>query len=463
MSENLKKEKNQSKFGKGLLLWGLVLTGYFIFVFNWVIMNKLIGHVADDPTKGSAAVGWIADFFTTKPSSTTTQAVNYTITAMRGLGAVGAGFVLAKIGHKYAVIIALGLLSLALPAVFFGRVGGTTGYSLFIIGRMLMAIGGTVLIVYTQPIISRFFSPKQKGVASAINSVGFNLGAALPLILFMIDPIRTSMLNNWELWAAIVAGTPIIILLVYLFVGENIEIKAATTSSKTETLKPATWGSVAKEKNTWKLSLLFGCWIVLVVAVILIMPGHFFGLHQVEFGKMQVWEKLLPIVLFLAGLIPGIFLVSWVNKHQVDRRKYISLITSLALIFIIVAYVLLAKTKSVVGPSVMMFLAGICAWGIQGAILMIPHELKGNSPQRVAIMIGFVWGIGYLLYTVSNIIMAVVFDAIHSKTHPNLELASWIQFGIFAGLSLLVPTVILTMPKTSDKGVSSVLKAKFSK
>ncbi|MCK5782270.1 MAG: hypothetical protein KAH10_06745, partial [Flavobacteriales bacterium] len=119
-----------------------------------------------------------------------------TITAMRGLGAVGAGFVIAKVGHKYAVIIALSLLSLALPSVFFARIHNITGYSLFIIGRMFMAIGGTVLIVYTQPIISRFFNAKQKGIISSVNSTGFNIGAALPLILFMVPSIHDSMINN---------------------------------------------------------------------------------------------------------------------------------------------------------------------------------------------------------------------------------------------------------------------------
>ena len=444
--------KTKKDFSKGLLLWLLVLTGYFIFVFNWVIMNKLGGNAND-------GTGWISEFFSSTPASTTTQAVNYTITAMRGLGAVGAGFVIAKVGHKYAVIIALSLLSLALPSVFFARIHNITGYSLFIIGRMFMAIGGTVLIVYTQPIISRFFNAKQKGIISSVNSTGFNIGAALPLILFMVPSIHDSMINNWEIWAAIVAGTPIILLVVYIFVGQDIDIKTAanTSSSEKAALKPATWGSVAKEKTTWKISVIYGAWIVLVVSVILITPGNFAKIHAAHFSKLVPWELLLPIVLFLLGLIPGLFLVSWVNKYNVDRRYYIAAVSTLAIVFIAAAYLMNAFVSGVVGPAIFMFLAGMCAWGIQGTILLIPHEVKGNSPQRVAIMTGFIWGIAYFVYTIVNIILALVYDKL---AHTGVNTAAWVQFGIYIGISVFVPIGIFVVPKTMEKPFSSIFKRK---
>ena len=448
MTKSIKGSKSSTS--RGFLLWGLVLTGYFIFVFNWVIMNKLAGSAGHN--------GWMAEFFSKNPSSTMTQAVNYTITAMRGVGAIGAGFVIAKVGHKYAVIIALALLSLALPAVFFSHIHSNAGYWLFIGGRMFMAIGGTVLIVYTQPIISRFFNAKQKGMTSSLNSLGFNLGAALPLILFMIPSVRTSMLNDWEIWAAVVAGTPIILLIVYFFVGEQIDITSAAPAVKgaeVEKQLPATWGSVAKEKTTWKLGAIFGGWLVLVVAVILIMPTHFAGLHAINFSKLDVWEVLLPIVLFIAGLIPGLFLVGWATKHNVDRRIYISLVSTLAIVFVVAAYLMNVYVSGIWGPAIFMLLAGTCAWGIQGTILLTPHEIKGNSPQRVAIMMGFVWGVGYFIYTITNIIMAVVFDAFPKS---DLATASWVQFGIYIAVSSLLPIVILIVPKTREKAFSTIFR-----
>ena len=449
-------EKSKKDFSKGLLLWGLVLTGYFIFVFNWVIMNKLMGTTGTGIGNGN---GWITQFFSSKPSSVLTQAVNYTITAMRGIGAIGAGFVIAKVGHKYAVIIALSLLSVALPSVFFSHIHNMGGYSLFIIGRMFMAIGGTVLIVYTQPIISRFFNSKQKGIISSVNSVGFNIGAALPLILFMIPPIQDSMLANWEIWAAVVAGMPIILLITYIFVGKEIDIteSAKLSAKEQKELKPSTWGSVAKEKATWKISLTYGAWVIFAISAILITPAAFITMHQAKFGAMATWEKLLPIVVFILSLIPALFLVSWVNKHKVDRRYFMAIVSTLSIAFLIAAYAMNAFVDGIAGPTIFMFLAGLGAWGIQGTILLVPHEIKGNSPQRVAIMTGFIWGVGYFMYTISNIILAVVYDGLKDS---GIELAGWTQFGIYIGFSLLLPISALFLPKTMKNSVLSIFKRK---
>ncbi len=448
--------KNRKSYG--LLLWLLVLFGYFLFVFNWVIMNKLAGTVG-----GS---GWMNTFFSSEPSTTVTQAVNYTLTAMRGVGAIAAGWLIVKVGHRYAVIIAMTLLAFALPTVFLPN------YPLFIIGRMIMAIGGTVLIVYTQPIISRFFSPNKKTWLLRLNSFAFNIGAGLPLILWMFPSVSSVLLDNWQLVAGIVAGAPLILLIIYWLLAENIEIKKVangaenTNNVQAEKLASATWSSVAKDKNTWKFCLYFGGWLTADVAVILIMPGNFAMLHNANFvgDPYQAWETLLPVVMSLAGIFPGIFLVGWISKTNYNRRWYIAILSFLTIVFVTGAYLCTAYTRSVVGSSILMFFASLLVWSLQAPVLNIPHEMKSNSPQRISIIVGFIWGIGYLIYTIANITMAVTFDSFHvtkDSSFSQLSAACWAQFGIYAVVSMLMPICAFLLPKTKKIPLHKIFKLGF--
>lgn len=452
MTLNDVQTKGKSRVMYGLMLWALVLFGYFLFVFNWTIMNKLAGEFG----KGG---GWINTFFETKPDTIVTDAVNYTITFMRGVGSLLAGWVLVRFGHKKAVLIAMFMLSLALPFVGAGYWETQGGYAIFIIGRMLMAVGGTVLIVYTQPIISRFFSNKNKTLLSRINPLGFNIGTAIPLILFAINPIHDSMLQYWRIWAFVIAAIPAVLLVIYWFVAKDIEIvgKAAGHDVAEKDLKPSTWTHAIKDRNSWTLSLLYGFWLITVVSVILITPKHFTDLHNTRFNQLAPWETALPIILFLIGLIPGIYLVGWVLRTNIDRRTYISLVMFIGIASIVAAYLCTAYMESIALTCIFMFIAGIATWGIQGVMLNIPHEEKTNNPQRVGIVISLAWGIGYIIYTIANIILAVIFDAIF-KSSLNIELAAWVQFGLLVFLMLgAVPTALFIV-KTRDAKLKDTFK-----
>lgn len=444
---------NKLKIGKksyGLLLWFLVLCGYFLFIFNWVLMNKLQGSVGHN--------GWKNTFFTSNPSTTTTQAINYTITFMRGLGSILSGFVLAKFGHKKAVLITIGLLSVAFPTVALGYWHSEISYGIFVFGRMIMAIGGTVLIIYTQPIISKFFSPREKTVLSRTNSFGFNIGCALPLVLFLFPIVRYSMLNYWQIWAFVASGIPLILLTVYWFVASEIEIKKSVYKEEPDKdLKPATWSSVFKDKKTWPLSIYYGFWLVLVVAVILISPAHFAKLHSLNhLGKLKIWEVLLPIILFLIAFIPGIFLVGWFAKTNIDRRGYLAVCSLLSVLFIVAAYLSTAYIKSAIPTAIFMFFSGIFGWGVQGIVLNEPHEIKENSPQRVAITISFAWGFGYMIYTIVNVVLASIFDLISHNSTTNVEFATWTQFIVEIVFMLITVISALFLAKTKENKIKNI-------
>ena len=438
----------------GLLLWVLVLFGYFLFVFNWVSMNTLSGKA------GVGGYGWINAFFDLKPNAKITQAINYTITLMRGLGAIGAGYVIAKLGHKKSILIALGLLSLAFPTIFAGYIKGSLGYSIFIIGRMFMAIGGTVLIVYIQPIISRFFKKEHRSKFSVLNSIGFNFGAAIPLIIVCIPGVQKTLSENWQLYGGIIAAFPIILLIVYFFVAEEIDISNA--SNKNEKVnKHISWIQILKEWKTWKYVIYFGSWLVFVVAPILIFKTPFMHLRNINLHMhSKSWEVLLPIIMFLLGFVPGIWLVGWVGKTNIDRRTYIFTVTIIALICMISSYLCMVYIRSIIPSTIFMFISGIAIWGIQGISLNIPHEEKNQTPKKLSILFGMIWGFGYIFYTIINFLIASIEDIVAVKNNSdmitNWPLVAWVIFGFYIFICILVPLTALILPKTKNKKLLSI-------
>ncbi len=444
--------KSNNKVAYGFLLWSLVLLGYFLFIFNWVSMNTLAGKAGDE------GFGWLKLFFDKTPPHTTVQAVNYTITVMRGLGSMGAGFLISKVGHKKAVLIAMALLSVALPTVFMGYIPGQAGYSLFILGRMIMAIGGTVLIVYIQPIISRFFDDKGRAKLSRINCLGFNLGAAIPLIIICIPGAQKFLSHHWQVYAGIISGLPILLLITYFLLAEDIDIKTQSNKNEDRSTNGSTWSSVAKDKRTWKYALYFGGWLTFVVIPILVLKIPFAKLHfDNGLGKQELWEVMLPVIMFLLGLIPGIWLIGWVTKTNVDRRKYIFVVTSISLLSIIGSYLCIAYVKNIAPAAILMFISGMGIWGIQGTSLTIPHEEKNQTPKRISILFGMIWGLGYVIYTIANIAIAGLQDGLISL-HASSKTIAWSMLILYIAFSILVPLMSWFLPKTKDGKLSSLFK-----
>lgn len=56
------------------------------------------------------------------------------------------------------------------------------------------------------------------------------------------------------------------------------------------------------------------------------------------------------------------------------------------------------------------FLSGTCMLGIQGPLLNNPFDFKNASPRRVGIFFSIIWGLGFMVFTVINIILAAIVD-----------------------------------------------------
>ncbi len=445
------------KLVKGLILWMIVLAGYLLFCFNWMIMDNMKGIVGES--------GWYGSFFGTgyEVPSIVDQAPNWTLTFMRGVGAFFAGWVLVKIGHKYSVTIALGLLA------FGGIIGPLTGivanpedatgaygwFIIFLIFRMAMAVGATTLIVYTQPVITNYFDEKGKGLTNLFNGFAFNVGSIFA-IAFLTYGLKPTILDNWILFTSAVSSIAIVLVILWLILAEPI----ATPHDPNDEV---TYGSVLKEKRTIIYSIMFGLWLTWVVLFLTMLPGSFITKiagangRQLAGSTIGTWK-----ILFLLGLFGGIPIFNYLNGRG-TARKPIAMgailigVTLTATTGLIGAYGVdstnALETTTPIATALFFitaFLAGVAGWGVQGYMLGTTYHYKGVTPKKQGIVIGACWGIGYMGETLLTIFSSTVNDICASVGLADPTTA-WVFLAIYLTYCVMTAVMWIFIPETHGK------------
>lgn len=444
---------------KGFVLWGIVLAGYLLFCFNWMVMDNMKGIAGES--------GWYGSFFANKPGSLVDQAPNWTLTFMRGVGAFLAGWVLVKIGHKYSVTIALLLLA------FGGIIGPLTGiadplkvqstgenrvfmFLLFLLFRMCMAVGATTLIVYTQPIIATYFNEKQKTITNLLNSFSFNVGSIIA-IACMTYGAKEVMLSNWVAFTSGISAIAIILLILWLILAEPIAMPNDPSDQ-------ATYSSVLKESRTIKLSIMFGLWLTWVVLFLTMLPGYFItpianASHRVLPGTaIGTWK-----IMFLLGLFGGIPAFTWISSKDWSRKPIIitTILIGIAFTFI-TALIGAYGMKEGKGFNTFLFyltsfLAGMAGWGVQGYMLGTTYHYKEATPKKQGILIGSCWGIGYMSETLLTIFSSGI-DSIVVAGGERDVTSAWIFIIVYLAYCLGAAIMWLFIPETHGKnpGIDSI-------
>ena len=135
---------------KGIIMFTLLLLSYIIFASNWVAGSNLSAQIIHYYFEGESVSPMVAEI------------INYTITIARIFANLLAAYVLLKLNPKKASIVALVLLCFAVIAVL------ATNYWLYTVSRMVMALGGSMIMVYMNTIIAEFIKNDKKIIANAL-------------------------------------------------------------------------------------------------------------------------------------------------------------------------------------------------------------------------------------------------------------------------------------------------------
>lgn len=433
-------------------MWLMISVGYLIFIWGWYYLGYVAGDYKYD-FSGKFS-GWSHAFFARNPGSIVQNATHWSITFIRGIGSVIAGWCLVKFGHKRAVCIALFLMVLSFPFIIaaspfrwnhltlatvknasflnvtnmYGELIATKktiiGYSLFVIFRVCLAIGGTVLITYTQPIIAQLKDPIKTRLNRS-NTLAFSFGVIVAVCFFVFSrDFNKILISNWSVLSIVLIFLCILLLIFYLIFAQNV-LSAHDFSEHHVFCNDQMW-KLLSNKNVWKFGLLFSIFLILVL---LPMTGVMKNLMysspaNLEFLRKSRVESLsesslfwvwpLWQIFFVAGIFVGYFVVSSFTKTKYNRKTFIAFCVTLGFVLLFVSlitgYYLTQNTFLLIVHLVTIFLAGIFLWGVESVILAMPHELPKISPRHLSVFYGLMWGIGYFVYTVGDVAFSLIVD-----------------------------------------------------
>lgn len=418
---------------KLVVMWGIILLGYFLFVVQWYSI-------------GNFAPGYNSNIGTTSDVALNSMP-NWTITLMRGVGSILAGWLLAKVGHKWAVTIVLTLMVLAFPYLIVVGIKwpGTpnlngTAFGLFLFFRLFLAIGGTTLITYTNSVIAKMPVEKRPTFMS-LNQIGYNGGAFFANIFFVFG--LGSVINSKpEIWLTILSvfvGLIAILLVVYVIMGVEVVPRQKKNSG---VVPETTFGQVFKDGYTWKMSSIFIIWLVIVVFInsgsmrsfVENSPMNIYYLVEwnlangktatsmagatlststsVVVGSGFNWIWPTYICLFVGSFLIGFFVISPFNKTIYKRKTFINFSFAIAAVFCLIS--LLCGYLGGYGNKaalsfffIFIFLSGIFSWGVQPVLLALYQQHRKSNPTYAGIIAGIIWGVGYVGYTIVELTLSL--------------------------------------------------------
>ncbi|MCL2567290.1 MAG: MFS transporter [Alphaproteobacteria bacterium] len=391
---------------RGVIMIAILWVGYVNFAMSWV--------------GGSMLSSQIIDYFFGHPvSPIVAQVINYSITTARVIANLLAAIILVKMGPKKAAILALIMLMFSLVAIHMPN------YWAYTFARMIMALGGSILVVYVNPVITNYIPQDKKVIAAGFNVLSYNVGAFIASLLFFF--FADSLKLDWQLTLTAIASVSVVLLILWLIFAEDFNVHGGGSAVADPT---ATYGAVIKTSFIWKYTAVFTGFVFLYILALTSLPailGSTLGLNGALIGLMVAGGAILGTPV---GIMYG--------KKNVNRKTvlYISgfmMVVSMALLFII------SYTEYKVMSYLVAFIAGFFMF-IQYPIFMnIPHEMKGLSPKKVTIIFGYLWAGTYVGYTLLTIVWSLI----------------WGSYGIEASLVFYVAAaavlyaVCIALPETN--------------
>ncbi|MDO4814868.1 MAG: MFS transporter [Gemella sp.] len=381
---------------KGVFMFTLLILAYIVFAINWVGGSNLSKEITGHYFNGQAV------------SASTSELVNYTITGARIIANLLAVVVLVKLNPKNASLFALVLLSFSFIAVF------SPNYWVYTGARMIMALGGSMIMVFVNVYVAKFIPNSQKTITGAVITAAYNVGAALVAILFLL--FNNALKADWQNTMMIFSSFSLVILLIWFLFSDDFNPIPKTETNKNyfyqklllesrliahvEDEKEYTYGDALKEKFVYIFSLGFGGFLFLYVMSLVSLP------NQVAANSTIGFKAPFMILAVTMGGILATLLDLFLLKYVVNKKKFL-LINGVAMILTMVVGLYLANIW-LVGSYLALFVSGFFMYLVYPVYLNYPYDLPGATPKQLVIIFGIVWAIGYAIHTAFNVIWSIV-------------------------------------------------------
>lgn len=414
---------------KGIFMFALLLFAYVVFATNWVSGSNLSKQITHYYFNGKSVSPMIS------------EVVNYTITIARIVSNLLAAYILIKLNPRKAVIFALICLSFSFIAIF------SPNYWLYTFARMIMAFGGSMIIVFINTFVAKFVSKDKRIITSALTTAAYNFGAALVAILFYI--FKDTFIANWRYTMIGFSIISILLLIIWIFIAEDFKptvtwktpnyfvqklyLESLENSNDVRKVKPYTYKDAFKDKFIYFFAFGFGGFLFLYVMPLVSLPNK---VAEAVGGSFKPEFMILSVTL---GGIVGTIVSMFFGKLHFRRKPFLIShgILMISAMFIGLQVVYYNSTLA----YALFAIAGFFMYSQYPVYLNYPYELPDVSSQKLTIMFGVFWAFGYAIYTIFNFVWSIILQ--------HYGYTASIAFYILASCSYII--FVFTFPETMKK------------
>lgn len=392
---------------KGYFMMAVLWLAYVTFAMNWVGGSSLTPQIT-------------RTFFDGPVDPVITELVNYSITTARVFANILAAVFLMKLGPKKAAGIAIGLLMMSIVAIYLPN------YWAYTVARMFMAIGGSMVIVYMNPVVARYVTnPKVKLRINAANTVSYNVGAFIVAVLFTL--FASQLTANWRLTLTFFASLTVVFFIAWLLKAEDFEVNEQSDNEN----QVYTYRDALKDSFLWRYGLAFASFLTLYVLSLVSFKAIFDEYTMLNGSITNLLISGFGILGTFAGINIG-------NKGI--NRKPTLIITGIVMVGTFALTLVFANTNSFLA-YMFVAISGFAMFIQYPIFLNLPHELKGMTPQRLTIMFGLFWALAYAGQTIATIVWSFILGS-----------AGYLPAMIFfIAASSVYIFLVATFPETAEK------------
>lgn len=389
---------------------GLLFLLYFSFGVSWLayapIMGDLEQHFGVNHTEGAMMISLVS--------------------LAKAFVPLFAGVLAARLGLKEALLVGASLSALA------ALVPLAPTFKTLLLGRFLFGMGGAIVVTLMGPTVMAWFPRKELPMVNGLNNVAVNAGICLAL--FATVPTvntfgwRPTLIGFGLFSAALTAAWAVL----------GRDGAKETPEQPLADEQDATLGELIRRKETWLIAMAFTGPLSLYLALNTWLPSH----YQDAFGLSRQAASSLTGLFNLVG-IPAALCGGFLTGKLGLRRPLVML--SGGLMPVAALGLFLSPFQSLRVASAV--LLGACFFLYVAPLFTIPMELPGMTPSRVALMMGCVFSLSYVVSFVSPLLVGKLKDLTGSFV-PGLTLFAIGSATLALGAYLLPETG----PKANTRG-----------
>jgi cyanate permease len=358
----------------------LLFSLYLVFGISWLayapLLPELSGQFGFDKAQGGLLISLVS--------------------LAKAFVPLFAGAMAARFGLHRALLVGACFSGLAVTLPFLPSI------NTLLAGRFLFGVGGAIIVTLMGPMVMTWFPKKELPMVTGLNNVAVNTG--ITVALFATLPLTKAV--GWQNTLVLFGGLCAVLAVLWGLFGAEGPIKREVKSD-TAAEKPSIKEMLRRPETYW-LGLAFTGPLSLYLALNSWLPSH----YELAFGLERTAASQLTGLFNAVGIpmaIVGGFLCSKLGK----RRPLIilaGLLMPVSSYFLVNSPVHQVRLVSavVLGASLFLYVA---------PLFTIPMELPNIDAPRVALMMGCVFSLAYIISTISPWLTGYLADTYGSYSY----------------------------------------------